>query len=103
MSVVPKNPSMSEACVTFLNIHIFYGEGLLAPCPALQWMTISFGWLLVHIVTCWMVRVTNKTGSSTDDWIYWQLGYTLTLNYTYTGNAALSLIYTIYRAPLHTH
>jgi hypothetical protein len=30
------------------------------------------------------VNVTNKTGSSSDDWIYYQLSYTLTLNYTYT-------------------
>jgi hypothetical protein len=30
-----------------------------------------------------MVHATNKTGSSSDDWVYWQLGYTLILNYTY--------------------
>jgi hypothetical protein len=39
--VVPKNPSKSEVYVTFLNILILYGEELLAPCPALKWMTIS--------------------------------------------------------------
>jgi hypothetical protein len=29
------------------------------------------------------VYVTNKTGSRLDDWTYYQLGYTLTLNYAY--------------------
>jgi hypothetical protein len=36
----------------------------------------------MNIVTCRLVHATNKTGSSSDDWIYQQLGYTLTLNYT---------------------
>jgi hypothetical protein len=35
------------------------------------------------IVTCSMVHGTNKTGSSSDVWIYWHFCYTLTLNYTY--------------------
>jgi hypothetical protein len=28
-----------------------------------------------YIVTCRMVRATKMTGSSSDDWIYWHLGY----------------------------
>jgi hypothetical protein len=34
------------------------------------------------IATCKLVHATNKTGSSSDDWIYLPLGYTLTPNYT---------------------
>jgi hypothetical protein len=30
------------------------------------------------------VYATNKTGSSSDDWTYLTVGYTLTLNYAYT-------------------
>jgi hypothetical protein len=29
------------------------------------------------------VCVTKITGSSSDDWIYWHFGYTLSLNYNY--------------------
>jgi hypothetical protein len=32
---------------------------------------------LLNIVTCRGVRVTKKTGSSSDDWIYWHFGYSL--------------------------
>jgi hypothetical protein len=35
------------------------------------------------IVTCWWVRVTSKMSSSSDDWIYYHLGFTFTPNYTY--------------------
>jgi hypothetical protein len=28
-------------------------------------------------VTCRVIRVTKITGSSSDDWIYWHFGYTL--------------------------
>jgi hypothetical protein len=30
-----------------------------------------------HTVTCRVARVTIKTGSSSDDWIYWHFGYSL--------------------------
>jgi hypothetical protein len=56
-----------------------------------------------YIVTCRVVHVTNKTGSSSDDWIYLHLvthSHLITLTYS---SAALSLIYTIYRPLLHTH
>jgi hypothetical protein len=31
----------------------------------------------INIVTCMVVRSTKMTGSSSDDWIYWHLGYNL--------------------------
>jgi hypothetical protein len=34
-----------------------------------------------NIVTCTVVRVTKITGSSSDVWIYWHFGYTLSLNH----------------------
>jgi hypothetical protein len=36
---------------------------------------------LLNIVTCRVVHATNKTDSSSNDWIYYYLGYTLSLNY----------------------
>jgi hypothetical protein len=33
--------------------------------------------ILLHIVTCRMVRVMIMTGSSSDDWIYWHFDYNL--------------------------
>jgi hypothetical protein len=36
---------------------------------------------MINIVTCYVI---NKTGSSSGDCVYYQLGYTLTLNYTNT-------------------
>jgi hypothetical protein len=46
--------------------------------------------------------VTKIRGSSSDDWIYWHFGYTLSLSLSLliTINTALSLIYTIYGSPL---
>jgi hypothetical protein len=41
------------------------------------------------IVTCRGVRVTTITGSSSDDWIYWQLGYTLLITLKYSAIADL--------------
>jgi hypothetical protein len=43
--------------------------------------------------------MTIITGSSSDDWIYWHFGYSLSI----AINTALSMIYTIYSSPLHTH
>jgi hypothetical protein len=34
------------------------------------------------IVTCRVVRVTKITGSSSDDWIYWHFGYSISLDYS---------------------
>jgi hypothetical protein len=36
-----------------------------------------------------VVHATNKTGSSSDDWIY----YTFTLNYTYTQYSAMAQLH----------
>jgi hypothetical protein len=33
--------------------------------------------ILYYIVTCRRVHVTIMTGSSSDDWIYWHVGYNL--------------------------
>jgi hypothetical protein len=44
------------------------------------------------------VYATNKTGSSSDDWIYYQL-FTHALR-SHTDNTALSLLYTIYSSLL---
>jgi hypothetical protein len=54
----------------------------------------------VCIVTCPGVRMTNINGSGSDDWIYLPFLVTLRL---LTINTALSLIYTVYSSPLHTH
>jgi hypothetical protein len=43
--------------------------------------------------------VTYKTGSGLDDWLYW---HTFTQLGT-TSSTALSLFYTLYSSPLHTH
>jgi hypothetical protein len=40
------------------------------------------------------VYSADKTGSSSDDWIYSQLVTHSLINYTYTGNTVLSLVYT---------
>jgi hypothetical protein len=34
-------------------------------------------YIYIYIVMCWMVCVTKITGSSSDDWIYWHFGYSL--------------------------
>jgi hypothetical protein len=36
----------------------------------------------IHIVTGGVVHVTQLMISSSDDWIYWHFGYTLSLNHT---------------------
>jgi hypothetical protein len=46
------------------------------------------------------LRVSYKTGFGLDDRIYWQLIHS---QLETTGNTALSLIYTLYSSPLHTH
>jgi hypothetical protein len=53
-----------------------------------------------HNVTCRMVLVTKITGSVR------MIGFIstyVTHSLSVTGNTALSLIYTIYSSPLHTH
>jgi hypothetical protein len=47
-----------------------------------------------------LVWVTYKTGFGLDDWIYYHL---IHLQLGTTGNTALSLIYTHYSSPLHSH
>jgi hypothetical protein len=46
-----------------------------------------------------MVRVTKITGSRSDDWIYWHVGYNLliTLNYN-----SIAILHT-FSLPLYTH
>jgi hypothetical protein len=53
-------------------------------------------------VTYCDVYATNKTGSSSDDWIYYQF-LTHSLVITLASNKALSLFYTSYSSSLHTH
>jgi hypothetical protein len=60
----------------------------------------SLSLLVYYTGTCIALRVTKITGSSSDDYIHWHFGYTLSLNYNYT---VLSLIYAIYSSRLHTH
>jgi hypothetical protein len=47
-------------------------------------------------VTCRVVRLTKMTGSSSDDWIFWHLGYKPSQSQL---NTALSLIYTYWSSP----
>jgi hypothetical protein len=47
--------------------------------------------------------VTNKTGSSSDDWIYYQAVTHSLIITLIQHNTALSLVYTVYSPPLHTH
>jgi hypothetical protein len=56
----------------------------------------------LYIVTYRVVHATNKTDSSSDDWIY-ELLCTHSLLRLNTGNTALSMIYTRYNSLSHTH
>jgi hypothetical protein len=47
------------------------------------WCSAQGQLYLTLYVTCRVVHVSNKTGCSSDDWIYWQLGYILSLNHIY--------------------
>jgi hypothetical protein len=49
------------------------------------------------------VYATNKTGSSSDDWIYYQMVTHSLLITLIHRQYSLSLVYTLYRPPLHTH
>jgi hypothetical protein len=53
-------------------------------------LTVSFWGVVRHL----------QTGSGLDDWIYWHLIHS---QLGTTANTALSLIYTLYSSPLHTH
>jgi hypothetical protein len=62
-------------------------------------MSFQQQYISVCIVKCRGLRVTYKTGSGLDDWIYCILYIQLET----TGNTALSLSYTLSSSPLHTH
>jgi hypothetical protein len=49
------------------------------------------GGALKYIVTYWVVHATNKTGSSSDDWIYKQLvTHPLLITLTYKSHSSLA-------------
>jgi hypothetical protein len=49
------------------------------------------------------VYATDKMGSSSDDWIYYQMVTHSLINYTYTQAIQYYVNYTLCSSPLHTH
>jgi hypothetical protein len=56
--------------------------------------------IIIEDVTCWMVRVTNKMTSTSDDWIYYSKLHThsyLQLHPSSTSVIGVDLHFTIHR------